>query len=204
VSEFSVAILSLAACVFATSAAAKIRSRRAYRSFRAGLRETALIRERLLPVAAAVLAAAEAATAAALVAATVLVATAGSGVNVAAAAALTAAGLLTAVLAAGVAAVMRSGARARCNCFGAGSTRPLGGAHLFRNLALLAVLAAGLVGISLRHGHPAAVGVVVAAAAGAVAALLFIRWEELAELFAPIPPFPSAGPATQRQSRRSR
>ena len=51
-SEFSVAILILAACVFAASAAAKLHSRAAYRSFRAGLRETALMPERLLPVTA--------------------------------------------------------------------------------------------------------------------------------------------------------
>jgi Methylamine utilisation protein MauE len=202
VSEFSIAVLSLAACVFGTSAAAKIRSRRAYRSFRAGLRETALIPQRLLPVAASVLPGAEAVTAAGLTAAAVLVATAGSGANVAAAAALTAASLLTAVLAAGVAVVMRSGAPSRCNCFGAGSDRPLGGAHLIRNVALLAVLAAGVAGTSLRHGQPAAAGAIVAAAAGVVVALLFIRWEELAELFAPIGTAATAATATTATARR--
>jgi methylamine utilization protein MauE len=192
VSEFSVAILSLAACVFAASAVAKLRSRRAYQSFSAGLRETALIPRRLLPVAVAALPGAEAVTAVGLAAATVMFATAASGANPAAEAALAAAGLLTAALLAGVAVVMRRGTRAHCACFGTGSGRPLGGAHLIRNLALLAVLAAGLTGSPLSHGSPAPAGTVVAAVVGAVAAVLFIRWEELAELFAPIPPATTA------------
>lgn len=186
-SEFSVAILILAACVFAASATAKLRSRAAYRTFRAGLRETALMPERLLPAAAAALPGAEAVTAAGLVTAAVLVATAGTGANPAAEAVLTVACLLTAALTAGVAVVIRRGTRARCACFGGGSARPLGGAHLFRNLALLAVLACGLVGNPMGHGHPGLVGTLVAVTAGAVAALVFICWEDLAELFAPIP-----------------
>ena len=76
-------------------------------------------------------------------------------------------GLLTATLTAGVAVVIRRGTRARCACFGAGSTRPLGGAHLFRNLALLAVLAFGLASNPLGHGHPGPAGTLAAAAAGA-------------------------------------
>jgi Methylamine utilisation protein MauE len=198
--EFSVAIMTLAACVFAVSAFAKLRSRSAYRSFRAGLRETALVPERLLPVIAAVLVCAEAMTAAGLTAATVLIATAASGAHVVAAVALTAAGLLTAALAAGIALVMHSGARAHCNCFGASSGRPLGRVHLIRNVTLLAVLAVGLVSTSLSDGQPAAVGAVVAAAVGAVAALLIIRWEELAELFTPIGPAASRPTATRHSN----
>jgi len=199
VSEFSIAILSLAACVFAASAAAKLRSRRAYQSFRAGLRDTALMPERLLPVAVAALPGAEAVTATSLATTAVLAATAGSGANPAAEAALTCAGLLTAALVAGVAVVMRRGTRAHCACFGTGAGRPLGGAHLIRNLALLAVLATGVAGTPLGHGRPALVGTVVAAAAGAVAALVFIRWEELAELLAPIPSARAATPAVQHR-----
>ena len=200
-SEFCVAILSLSACVFAASAVAKLHSRAAYRSFRAGLRETALIPAGLLPVTVAALPGAEAVTAVGLAAAAVLVATAGPGASPAAETALTVAWLLTATLAVGVAVVIRRGTQARCACFGAGSTRPLGGAHLIRNVALLAVLAVGLVSNPLGHGHPAPVGAIVAAAAGAVAALLFIRWEDLAELFAPIPSLPPAAPAAGRQDR---
>lgn len=181
--EFSVAILILAACVFAASAAAKLRSRAAYRSFRAGLRETALMSERLLPTAVTALPGAEAVTAVGLATAAVLVATAGTGANPAAEAALTVACLLTAALTAGVALVIHRGTQARCACFGAGSTRPLGGAHLFRNLALLAVLAGGLASNPLSHRHPGPVGTLIAVTVGAVAALPFIRWEDLAELF---------------------
>jgi hypothetical protein len=204
VSELSVAVLSLAACVFAASAAAKLRSRRAYRSFRAGLRETALMPERLLPVAVAALPIAEAVTAGGLVTAAVLVATAGARGIPAAEAALTVAALMTAMLAAGVGVVMRRGTRARCACFGTGSGRPLGGVHLIRNLALLAVLAIGIVGGPLGQARPAPAGTAVAGAAGAVAALLFIGWEDLAELFAPIPPAPSATLAVQRPDDRPR
>jgi Methylamine utilisation protein MauE len=200
-SEFSVATLILAACVFGASAVAKLHSRAAYRSFRAGLRETTLMPAGLLPVTVAALPGAEAVTAAGLTAAAVLVATAGPGANPAAEAALTVACLLTATLAAGVAVVIRRGTQARCACFGAGSTRPLGGAHLLRNLVLLAVLAAGLASSPLGHGHPGPADTIVAAAAGAVAALLFIRWEDLAELFAPIPSLPPAAPGPGRQGR---
>jgi hypothetical protein len=192
--------LILAACVFAASAATKLHNRAAYRSFRAGLRESALIPEGLLPVGVAALAGAEAVTAVGLASAAVLVAAAGTGASTAAEAVLAIACLLTFALAAGIAVVMRRGTKARCACFGASSSRPLGGVHLLRNLALLAVLAAGLASSALRHGHPSPAGTAVAAAAGAVAALLFIRWEELAELFAPIPSIAPAAPPAQRQS----
>jgi hypothetical protein len=201
VSEFSVAVLSLAACVFAASAAAKLHSRAAYRSFRAGLRETALMPQGPMPTVAAALPGAEAVTAVGLGIAAVLVATEGAGAIAAAEAALAVACVLTVTLTAGVAVVMRRGTQARCACFGARSTRPLGGAHLLRNLVLLAVLAAGLASSPLGHGHLGPADTIVAAAAGAVAALLFIRWEDLAELFAPIPSLPPAAPVPGRQGR---
>jgi len=116
-------------------------------------------------------------------------------------AALAAAAVLTAVLATGVVVVIRRGTRARCPCFGADSGRPLGRLHLLRNLSLLAVVGAGLAAVLLTRGHPALAGMAVAAAAGALAALLFIRWEDLAELFAPIPQPLTGPPAIQRPSR---
>ncbi len=67
--DLALAVLSLAGCVFATSAAAKLRSRRAYRSFRAGLTGTRLVPGRMLPAAAASLAGAEAVAATSLLAA---------------------------------------------------------------------------------------------------------------------------------------
>lgn len=198
--ELSVAVLSLAVWVFSASAAAKLGGRRAYRLFRAGLRETTLLPEHLLPAAVVVLPAAEAVTAIGLAAAAVLTTTASPGARPATGAALAVAALLTAVLAGGVVVVMRRGIRARCACFGPGSGRLLGGVHLVRNLVLLMVLAVGLAGSASGHGPPAPAGTVVAAAAGSVAALALIRWEDLAGLFAPMP----ASPRVQRPGQRSR
>jgi hypothetical protein len=196
--DFSVAVLSLAACVFGASAAGKLTSDRVYRSFRDGLRETELVSRRLLPAVAALLSGAEALIAAALAAAAALTIAAAAAAAVAAEVALAAAAVLTAILAGGVAVVVHRGTMARCACFGAGNDRPLGAAHLARNLSLLTAVGAGLAVTPLGDGNPAVVGAVIAAAAGAVAALLFIRWEDLAELFAPMAPPAGTAPAARR------
>src|SRR5580658_653827 len=205
--EFSIVVLSLAACVFAASAAAKLKSRRGYRAFRSGLGDIELVPVRLLPTAAASLAATEVVTAAGLLAAAALIAAPAPGATWLAESALAAAAALTAVLATGVGVVIRRGIQARCACFGARSTRPLGLVHLARNVCLVAVICAGLTGVPLAHGRPPLAGTILAAVAGALAALLFVRWEDLAELFAPIPaPIPAAGaaaPATRQPARRS-
>ena len=78
-SDFSVAVLCLAGCVFAVSAVAKLRNRPAYRSFREGLRETALVPESLLSATAAVLLGAEAVIAVSLLTVAVLTAAAVTG-----------------------------------------------------------------------------------------------------------------------------
>jgi hypothetical protein len=180
--EFSIVVLSLAGSVFAASAIAKLSSRPAYRSFRGGLAESGLIPVHMLPVTAACLAGTEAVAAAGL-----LAAAAAPGAAWVAEPALAAAVLLTTVLTLGVAVIIRRGTRARCACFGARSRRPLGRAHLARNLSLLVVVCSGLAVAPLAHGRPAPVGAVLAAVAAAVAALLFIRWDDVAELFTPIP-----------------
>lgn len=189
--DFGVAALSLAACVFGASAAAKLRSAKAYRFFRDGLRGTKLLPRRLLPVGAAALSSAEAVIAAGLLAAAVQTTVAAPGAILVAEFALAAAALLTLVLATGVAMVIRRGIEAPCACFGANSDRPLGRAQLVRNLSLLAVICAGLAAVPLAHGRPVMSGAVLGAIAGAVAALLFIRWDDLAQLFTS-----SAGAAT--------
>lgn len=199
--EFSIAVLSLAGCVFAASAAAKFHSRQAYPSFRDGLSETRLFPGRLLSAAAASLSGAEAVIAAGLLAAAALTAAAAPSAAWITESALAAAAVLAATLVAGVAVVLRLGIHARCACFGAHASRPLGRVHLARNLSLLVVICAGSAGVPLAHGRPAPAGAVLAAAAGAVAALVFIRWEDLAELFAPIPPS-MAAPAVRRPDRR--
>jgi hypothetical protein len=141
----------------------------------------------MLPATAALLSGAEAVVAAGLLAAAALTALTVPWATGLAESALAAAALLTSVLTAAVAVVVGRGTQARCACFGASSSRPLGRVHLARNLALLAVLGAGLAGTPLAQGHPAPAGAALAAAAGAVVSLLFVQSEELAGLFAPIP-----------------
>lgn len=192
--EFSIVALCLVGCVFAASSIAKLSSRRAYRSFRDGLTEARVIPGRRLPAAAASLAGAEAVVAAGLLTAAAMTAAAWSGATWLAESSLAVAVLLTALLALGVAMVVRRGTRARCACFGARSSRPLGRVHLARNLCLLTVVCAGLAAGPLAHGHPPLTATVLAAGAGAVAALVFTRWDDLAELFAPLPTSIAADP----------
>ena len=201
-SDLSVAVLCLAGCVFAVSAGIKLRNRRAYRSFREGLRETALVPESLMSATTAVLCGAEGVIAVSLLTVAILTAAAVTSARPLAESVLAAAAALTVVLTVGVAAVIRRGTVARCSCFGAGSGRPLGWAHLVRNLALLAVICTGLAAVPLAHGQPALAGAALAAVAGAVAALLFIRWDELVELFAPVPQSMIAPPAVRRPGRK--
>lgn len=194
-SECVIAVLTLAACVFAASASSKLRSGQAYGTFRAGLREALLVPGRLLPMTAAALAIWEAIAAVGLAGAAVAAALSGPGASALAESALAAAAVLMAVLVAGVAMVVRRGTRARCACFGASSGRPLGRAHLIRNACLLAVLTAGLVGNPLRYDRPAPAGVVLAVVVGAAVALLFVRWDDLVGLFAPVSPVSPVSPA---------
>jgi hypothetical protein len=184
--ELCIAVLGVAGCVFTASAAAKLASRRAYLSFRAGLADSGLIPGYALAVAAAWLAGAEAVLAAGLLCAAGLTAAAAPAAAWIAEPALGGAALLTAILAGGVAVIVRRGVLARCACFGAGSGRPLGRVHLARNLSLLAVVGTGLAAAPLAHGRPGPPGVALAAVAAVVAALLFIRWDDVAGLFTPI------------------
>lgn len=202
--EFSIVALCLAGCVFAASSAAKLSSRRAYRSFRDGLTEAGVIPRRMLAAAAASLAGAEAVAAAGLLAAAALTVAASSGATWLAESSLAVAVLLTALLAVGVAMVVRRGTRARCACFGARSSRPLGRVQLTRNLCLLVVACTGLAAVPLAHGRPPLTATVLAAGAGAVAALLFIRWDDLAELFAPLPASMAADPVVLAARRPAR
>jgi hypothetical protein len=183
--ELTIAVLAMAACVFGASSGAKLSSRRNYLAFRQGLRETALIPQRMLPAVSAGLAVIEAAVASAQAAAAAL-SVAGVPGSVAVAAAALACGIaLTAVLMAGVSAVLRAGTRATCACFGAVSARTLNGTHLARNAGLLAALAAGLASNAFRNEQPGPATWTVAIAVGAIIALLLIRLDDLIELFAP-------------------
>ncbi|GAA2397545.1 methylamine utilization protein MauE [Actinomadura vinacea] len=90
-----------------------------------------------------------------------------------------AAALLVAFTAA-IAASIRRGRRATCRCFGPSSV-PLGPRHLVRNGALFACAVLG--GLS-PGGLPPAGGIAVAAAAGAVGAVLIVSLDDIVELFA--------------------
>ena len=188
--DLLIAVLIMTCCVYGTSAAAKLGSRRAYRSYRAGLGEARLVPARLLPAMAAALAAGETAVTAGLTAAAVLTAVAGPGAVTVTAVSLSGAALLTAILAAGVAVVVRRGTRARCACFGAASGgsagRLLGRVHLVRNLGLLAVVCAGLAADGVANDRPAPAGMVTAALAGAVTAVLLVRLDDLIAVFTPV------------------
>jgi hypothetical protein len=202
VTGFSILTLSLVGCVFAASAVTKLTGRQAYRAFREGLGETGLVPAHLRPAVTALLPAAEAALAVGLLVAAGLTAVAAPGAARLAEPVLAAAAGLTAALAVGVAVVVRRGTRARCACFGARSARPLGRVHLARNLCLLAVICAGLATNPLTPAaHPVTGPVAgLAALAGAVAAVLFVRWDELAGLFLPIAGA-SAPPRAARDTR---
>jgi hypothetical protein len=200
--EFSVAVLGLSGSIFAASAAAKLHSSRAYRSFRDGLRESRLLPRHLLFAAAALLAGAEVVVAAGLLAAVALTAAAAPVATRFAEAGLVAAAVLTMVLTAGVAVVLHHGTPARCACFGGRASRPLGSAHFVRNVGLLAAVCSGLASTLHAHGRPALIGTLLAAVTGAIAALLFTRWDDLIELFAPLSPSTGAASQPPRSGRR--
>lgn len=184
--EFIVAILGLGAVIFVTSATSKLRSRSAYRDFRAGLRTTMLVPRRLLSAAGLILAGAEAATGVGLAGAVVALAAARSPAAFPLAeSSLTVAVVLMATLAAGVAIVIRRGITTYCRCFGNNSTRPLGAGHLIRDLGLLLAFVAGLACCLLDHGRPAFTGWIVAVVVGVIVAVLLVRWDDLAYLITP-------------------
>jgi hypothetical protein len=199
--DFSLAVLSLAACVFAASAGAKLKSRKAYSLFRDGLAQTRLLPGQLRSAGAAVLSGTETVIAAGLIVAAALTAAGMPGAIPVAGFALASTAFLTSVLAAGIALVIRRGTRAPCPCFGTAASRPLGWTHLVRNLSLLALVCIGLAGVPPAPEHPAAASAIVAACSGALGALLFIRWDDLVELFAPIQPFPGATPGQRADHR---
>ncbi|HEV2374734.1 MAG TPA: MauE/DoxX family redox-associated membrane protein [Streptosporangiaceae bacterium] len=196
--EAVVAVLVMASCVFGASAAAKLRSRAAFRAFRAGLAGTGVMGRAFLPAGAVLLAGAEAVSAALLAVSAVWLWAGAPGATEAAELALAIGAALTSVLAGGVAVVVRRGTAARCACFGAASALPLGRVHLVRNVSLLAVLATGLA-LATAAARPPVAGAAVAAMAGILVALLFIRWEDLASLVTPLTPA-GGGTATAGRS----
>lgn len=186
-SDFVVGVCAMTACVFGVSAASKIRGRAAYRAYRAGLAANKLVPGNLLATAAAVLAACEALIAALLTGCTVsLAALDGRSSMLLDESALAAATLLTVTLTVGVTVAIRRGSAAPCPCFGVTSIRPVGPAHLLRNLVLLGVLVSGMALGPVLRRPPTPAGLALALGTAVVAAMLVVRWEDLADVFTPM------------------
>jgi len=184
--ELVISVLAGACCVYLTSAVAKLRSRRAYLSFRMGLAETKLVQPRLLPAVAALLAGCEALVSVSTAVVIVLGVARWGDAGTAIAATLGLAIALTGALAGGIAVILRRGTQARCACFGAVSDQLLGRSQLARNSVLLAAVTTALICSRDNHGQPSVGGAVVAAMAGGVIGLLLIRLDDIVELFGPI------------------
>jgi Methylamine utilisation protein MauE len=85
----------------------------------------------------------------------------------------------------GLAAAIRRGERAPCRCFGA-ATGQLGSAHLFRALLLVGVALVGLGSSMAPLDQPIRpAGMLVMTAGAVLAAVLVIRFDDLAMLFRP-------------------
>jgi hypothetical protein len=180
-----VSVAALVCCVFGASAVSKLRARTAYVSYRDGLGETGLLSRRALPAAAAVLASGEVVVAVLAGAGAIMIIAGAAGAVLLTEAVLVLAAIVTVILAAGVWVVVRRGVSAKCACFGSRSQAPLGRVHLIRNLSLLIAVLAGLAAGPLAH-RPALAVALIAAVVGVVIALLLIRSEDLAALFAPL------------------
>lgn len=79
---------------------------------------------------------------------------------------------------------LRRGETVRCQCFGS-DTGPMGVSQVARNCVLLAAAAAGLLASVADRSRPAAAGIAVAVAGGALSAVLVARWDDLRFVFSP-------------------
>ncbi|MFI0480988.1 MauE/DoxX family redox-associated membrane protein [Actinomadura sp. 9N215] len=167
--------------VFAVAAFAKARSADAFRDFARSLRRLGVPAPRAgTPIAVAVVAV-EAAVAVLLAWSAALTAAGADGPwrTAPGSAGLAAAAALLLAFSAGIGAGLRRGGRTTCQCFGPSAT-VLGVRHIVRNLLLAGLAAAGLPGTG-GDGHAA--GLLVAACAGATAALLVIASDDIVRLF---------------------
>lgn len=158
----------LVAVVFAISAVGKVRAAPVRLAFRRSLADMAVLPARAVGTVAAAVPVLEAA----VVVLIVLPSTAVLGCLLALA--------LLVTFTTGIVIVLRRGMRAGCLCFGT-TERPYGRRHLVRNGLLTAAALAG----ALTTGHPIDLpGALIAIAAGVIAALVLVTFEELLDLFA--------------------
>lgn len=164
------AVRLLVGIVFTASAFGKLRGAEAFRRFEEAARTMGVPARLGRPVAVAVIAGECAA-----------VALLALGPGGAPGFALTL--LLITAFTAGIVRTLRSGTKASCACFGV-STAPMGRRHVVRNCVLLALAVFGLA--AALAGAPApsrTAGVVIAAFAALMGALLIIFTDELGTLF---------------------
>lgn len=167
--------------VFAVAAIAKARSASAFRDFARSLRRLGVPATRVgTPIAAAVIAGESAVTVLLAWSASLAVAGVdGPWRTVPGTLGFVLAAALLTVFSAGIGAGLRRGGGATCHCFGPSAT-VLGMPHIVRNLLLAALAAAGAL-VAAEGGRTA--GMVVAAFAGSVTALLIIESDDLVRLF---------------------
>jgi len=164
------AVRLLVGIVFAVSATGKLRGVAAFRHFEESARSMGVPARLSRPVAVSVVAGE--------CAAVVLLARGPGGAPGFALILLMLVAFTTAI-----ARALRSGTKASCACFGA-TTAPLGRRHLVRNGVLLALAAFGLTaGLAGTPAPAEAAGVLVAAFAALVGALLVVFTDELGTLF---------------------
>jgi Methylamine utilisation protein MauE len=158
----------LVAVVFAISAVGKVRTAPVRLAFRRSLAGMAVLPARAVGTVAAAVPVAEAAS----VVLIVMPPTAVLGCVLALA--------LLVTFTTGIVIVLRRGTRAGCLCFGT-TERPYGPRHLVRNALLAAAALAG----AAASGHPTDLpGALIAIAAGVLAALVLVTFDEMLDLFA--------------------
>jgi len=165
----TIAAQAMLATVFAWAGLGKVLRRGAYPRFLAELRAMRLVRPGAVPVVGALAVTAELTVAVLLLAPPL----ARSGFVLA--------GLTLAALTWAVGVTLRRGTAARCRCFGTAG-RELGHRHVVRNGVLLAVAVVGAVPAG--PSGAAFAGTVVGLCAGALAAVLVIRLDDVVDLFA--------------------
>ncbi|HET9140864.1 MauE/DoxX family redox-associated membrane protein [Actinophytocola sp.] len=165
-----VAARFLLGTVFLVAVVGKVSSKAAFAAFTGSLTRMAVLPPRAAGPAARVTVVLEALT-------VVLLAV---PVELAAAAGFVVAGGLLAAFTVAIGLSLRTGNRAPCRCFGASST-PLGPRHIVRNGLLIAVAAAGLLGLAAA-GESDLAGTVVAALAGLIAGAAVAALDDIVEL----------------------
>jgi len=168
-----IGVVFLAACI------GKVGSRASWREFVASVAAMRVVPARLVPAAAYAVGLAEAAVVVLLL----LPPTGRLGHLLAV--------LLLVAFSGGIAVTLRRRTRVACRCFGAAGA-PLGRRHLLRNGLLIT---AALVGVAVggAGGGVAPAGVAVAGVAGVVLGLLFVRFDDIVELFVAPPARPGPG-----------